>query len=62
MSTTVNVPTDETPEDRPPVEAAFRRRYLERASTWLPGRSAAETGERAKKFAQAWAEAKKHAA
>jgi 2-dehydro-3-deoxyphosphogalactonate aldolase len=51
-----------TPENMGPYVAAGVRGFGIGSALYAPGRSAAETGERAKKFAQAWAEAKKHAA
>jgi 2-dehydro-3-deoxyphosphogalactonate aldolase len=45
-----------------PVEQAELLGFGIGSALYAPGRSAAETGERARKFAQAWAEAKKHAA
>jgi 2-dehydro-3-deoxyphosphogalactonate aldolase len=51
-----------TPENMGPYVAAGVRGFGIGSALYAPGRSAAETGERARKFAQAWAEAKKHAA
>ena len=51
-----------TPENMGPYVAAGVRGFGIGSALYAPGRSAAETGERAKKFAQAWVEAKKHAA
>jgi 2-dehydro-3-deoxyphosphogalactonate aldolase len=51
-----------TPENMGPYVAAGVRGFGIGSALYAPGRSAAETGERAKTFAQAWAEAKKHAA
>jgi 2-dehydro-3-deoxyphosphogalactonate aldolase len=51
-----------TPENMGLYVAAGVRGFGIGSALYAPGRSAAETGERARKFAQAWAEAKKHAA
>ena len=51
-----------TPENMAPYIAAGARGFGIGSALYAPGRSAAETGERARKFAQAWAKAKEQAA
>ena len=51
-----------TPENMRPYVAAGVRGFGIGSALYAPGRSAAETGERAKAFARAWAEAKPPAA
>ncbi len=50
-----------TPENMGPYVAAGVRGFGIGSALYAPGRSAADTGERAKKFAQAWTAAKAHA-
>jgi len=51
-----------TPENMGPYVAAGVRGFGIGSALYAPGRSAAETGERARKFAQAWAAAKAYVA
>ncbi len=51
-----------TPENMGPYVAAGVRGFGIGSALYAPGRSAAETGERARRFAQAWTDAKEYAA